>query len=403
LIKDAAAAAEKGDRGRARSLLLGASQEYPQSEAVWLWLAHLAAAPGDRVHYLRQVLRHHPQSERARAGLARTLLEQGIEAARKGWKTVARERLAELVALDPASESGWLWLASVAPNRGEQKRLLLRVLEINPEHEQARALVQRAELREDAQPAEWQCPICSFRAAERPELCPGCGLVLSLVDPERVLKNSRLNRELVAGAVPDYERRLAGSLDYKARYHLGMAYLNLRKVPEGLEQLRAASQLRPGDEILRSQIEILGLTWARLEASEKSGAAGALPATVLVIDDSPTVHKLVRASLAPAGFQIVTAADGIDGLSRLKELRPVLILLDITMPGMDGYQVCKVIKANPATAGIPVVMLTGREGLIDKVRARMAGSTLYVTKPFTQGSLQKIVLKLLGSGHDTRH
>jgi twitching motility two-component system response regulator PilG len=116
---------------------------------------------------------------------------------------------------------------------------------------------------------------------------------------------------------------------------------------------------------------------------------------VLIVDDSPTVHKLVESSLAPAGFQVVVAADGVEGLSRLKDLRPVLILLDISMPGMDGYQVCKVIKANPATADIPVVMLSGRDGLVDKVRARMAGSTVYVTKPFTRASLLQVVQKVV--------
>ncbi len=265
LIRDAAAAAERGDRGRARSLLLGASQDYPQSEAVWLWLAHLAASPRDRNHYLRQALRHHPQSERARRGLTRGLLEQGVEAARDGAKKAARGFFAELVDVDPVSQSGWLWFASVAADRDEQKRCLRRVLEINPEHVKAKALLRRLEIRAEAVAPGWGCPFCSSRAPERPDACPQCGVVYSLVDPERLLANERLDRERVAAALPEYERRVAQAPDFATRFNLGVAYLNLRRVPAGLEHLRAASQLRPDDEILRSQIEILELSWAHRE------------------------------------------------------------------------------------------------------------------------------------------
>lgn len=391
LVQEAVAAATKGDRGQARSLLLQASQLEPESEAVWLWLAHLAASPSDRNYYLRQVLRCNPANEQARAGLAAILLEEGMAFARNGARENARARLEELVVIDPLSEAGWLWLASVGANRAVQRRCLNRVLEINPAHRQARALLQRPEFQEERRATGWRCPMCSFHAAAAPEICPGCGLVISLVDPDRILTNSRLNRGLVEAGSRRYQQLLATAPGFEVHLHLGLAYLNLRQVPEGLEQLRAASLLRPQDEILRSQIEILELWSAKLEEGRKAEAA------ILVIDDSPTVHKMVQSSLQPSGFQVVVATDGVEGLSRLKELRPVLILLDITMPGMDGYQVCKVIKANPATADIPVVMLTGRDGLIDKVRARMAGSTVYVTKPFSRASLQQVVERVLGT------
>jgi twitching motility two-component system response regulator PilG len=390
LVQAAVAAATKGDRGHARSLLLQASQLEPESEAVWLWLAHLAASPSDRNYYLRQVLRCDPSNEQARAGLAAILLEEGIAFARNGARENARARLEELLVIEPLSEAGWLWLASVGANRAVQRRCLNRVLEINPAHRQARALLQRPEFQAEPRSTGWRCPMCSFRAAAAPEICAGCGLVISLVDPDRILTNSRLNRGLVEAGARRYQQQLATAPGFEVHLHLGLAYLNLRQVPEGLDQLRTASLLRPQDEILRSQIEILDLWWARLEEGRMAESA------ILVVDDSPTVHKLVQSILQPSGFQVVVATDGVEGLSRLKELRPVLILLDITMPGMDGYQVCKVIKANPATADIPVVMLTGRDGLIDKVRAKMAGSTVYVTKPFSRASLQQVVDKLLG-------
>lgn len=390
-LRDAIASARSGDPGKARSLLLQASLLEPGNEKIWLWLAQLSPASTDRRHHLQKALRCNPGNRQAREGLEAILFEEGRALARSGAAEAARAQFEELVALNPRHESGWLWLASVAENRAAQRRSLNRVLALNPDHRQARALLQRPEFQKEARTAAWRCPICSFHEPVVPDVCPGCGLMLSLVVPERILNHSRLNRELVEAGVRRHRERLAAAPDYELHLSLGIALLNLRQVPEGLEQLRAASRLRPGDEILRSQIEILALWWARIEEERRSKAA------VLLIDDSPTVHKMVRSFLEPQGLQVVFAQDGIEGLSRLKELRPALILLDITMPGLDGYQVCKVIKANPATAEIPVVMLTGRDGLIDKVRARMAGSTVFVTKPFTRESLEGVVGRLVGA------
>jgi twitching motility two-component system response regulator PilG len=79
----------------------------------------------------------------------------------------------------------------------------------------------------------------------------------------------------------------------------------------------------------------------------------------------------------------------------LNEHTPDLILLDITMPRMDGYQVCKVIKQNPYTKHIPVVMLSGNDGFFDKVKGKLAGATDYITKPFEEAPLAASVQKHL--------
>jgi tetratricopeptide (TPR) repeat protein len=228
LIVQAIAAAHKGNRGEARSLFLEASQLEPGNETVWLWLAHLAEASRDRGYYFRQALRSNPRQEQARAGLAALLLEEGIASARGGAREVARRRLEELVEIDPRSESGWIWLASVGADRADQKRCLQRVLELNPNHAQARALLQRPEFREPAPAIGWRCPMCSFRAAQGPEVCPGCGLVLSLVDAERILTNSRLNRPLVEAGARRWQQLLATAPTFEAHLHLGLAHLNLR-------------------------------------------------------------------------------------------------------------------------------------------------------------------------------
>ena len=83
------------------------------------------------------------------------------------------------------------------------------------------------------------------------------------------------------------------------------------------------------------------------------------------------------------------AEDGEQAVEILKSLTPHLVLLDISMPKLDGYQVCKMIRSNEKTKDVPVVMISGKDGFFDKVRGRMAGTTDYITKPFGPETLMK--------------
>ncbi|MBA3713741.1 MAG: response regulator [Pyrinomonadaceae bacterium] len=107
----------------------------------------------------------------------------------------------------------------------------------------------------------------------------------------------------------------------------------------------------------------------------------------MIVDDSPTVRKLVTIKLEKHGHRVVAASDGMEALTKLQEEVPDLVLLDINMPRLDGYQLCKLIKSNEATKHVPVVMLSGKDGFFDKMRGRVAGSTAYMTKPFDPETL----------------
>lgn len=116
---------------------------------------------------------------------------------------------------------------------------------------------------------------------------------------------------------------------------------------------------------------------------------------ILVVDDSATVRRLVTIALERQGYQIACAADGFEALSKINDRLPDLILLDIAMPKLDGYQVCKVIRTNDESKHIPVVMLSGKGGFFDKVKGRMAGATAYITKPFEAEVLISTIKKYL--------
>ena len=117
--------------------------------------------------------------------------------------------------------------------------------------------------------------------------------------------------------------------------------------------------------------------------------------SVLVVDDSPTVRKLVTMTLEKNGFTVGSAPDGVVALKSIAELKPRLILLDITMPRLGGYQLCKLIKKHESTKHIPVIMLSGKDGMFDKVRGKFVGCDDYITKPFDPDVLvEKITTQL---------
>jgi len=112
---------------------------------------------------------------------------------------------------------------------------------------------------------------------------------------------------------------------------------------------------------------------------------------VLVIDDSKTIRRTAETLLAKEGCEVFTAIDGFDALAKIADHQPELILVDIMMPRLDGYQTCALIKKNQKFRGTPVVMLSSKDGLFDRARGRMVGSDQYLSKPFIEDSLLKAV------------
>ena len=112
---------------------------------------------------------------------------------------------------------------------------------------------------------------------------------------------------------------------------------------------------------------------------------------VLVIDDSNTIRRSAEIFLKQGGYDVLLAEDGFDALSKVNDHDPDLVFCDILMPRLDGYQTCAIIKRNSKFAGVPVIMLSSKDGLFDKARGRMVGSEDYLTKPFTKDQLLKAV------------
>ncbi len=161
----------------------------------------------------------------------------------------------------------------------------------------------------------------------------------------------------------------------------------------------------------RSRIDILEMTAAHIskplspediakrvdelfEARAKVGDA--VVKRVLAVDDEPHILKLVAFSLRSGGFEVLEASDGLAAIEIARAEQPDLILMDVMMPALDGFEACRRLKADPATADIPVVMLSAKSQKTEQAAGLDSGATEYICKPFTPKELVAAVRGYLG-------
>lgn len=118
-------------------------------------------------------------------------------------------------------------------------------------------------------------------------------------------------------------------------------------------------------------------------------------ATILVVDDTPSEAALMSQVINQLGHTVHTVSDGEACLEAVKQIRPALILLDVVMPKMDGFNTCRKIKKDPETSSVPIVMVTSKSQESDRFWAERQGANGYVVKPFTPDSLSVAIKKFL--------
>jgi two-component system, chemotaxis family, response regulator PixG len=116
---------------------------------------------------------------------------------------------------------------------------------------------------------------------------------------------------------------------------------------------------------------------------------------IACVDDSPTILREINRFLDSDSFKVFPIVDSGTALMKIIRINPDIILLDVGMPTIDGYKLCSMLRKHPAFKKTPIVMVTGNTGIIDRAKAKMAGSTDYMTKPFTQSGLIEMVSKHL--------
>jgi len=327
------------------------------------------------------------------------VLKEGIAAAKTSDKVKARHLLDQALRLDPRSEVALLWLAGLAESPLEAVGHLERVLVLHPGHEKALAALRIARL---------QAGIAAAKAQDRSqarlllhksvEQDPGSEVawmwLASLADrPEDAV--SYLEKVLALN--PGNERARIGLERYRTQLAPALPPPLSPPREEPLPVQPTARRPQPSDKVTpRPAVEVpaRNRTGSCTRREQPRPPVQERRKTILVVDDSPTIRKLVSMIVERQGYQARTAADGYQAIDALRVWGiPDLILLDIAMPGMDGYQLCKLMRQNADTSRIPIVMLSGKDGFFNKVRGRIAGSTEYITKPFENESLVRVLDK----------
>ncbi len=332
---------------------------------------------------------------------ARALLREGIDIAKSGNKQLAHTLLIEATEIDPLNELAWLWLAGVSEDHDEAAACLQQVLVLNPENEHARRglkWVRSEEVETTSAHAsekrerigDEKCPVCLSILLDTSNQCIKCGAYTTTTSIGALQENHELNEADIRKAIERLEGANNGQSDAQTQFNIDPPNPNLQQEKEGIAHLQNAIQLDPADHELRTQAKA---SPERETISISEPEAKNTTQKIMIVDDSPTIRKLVTMTLEKFGHEVIVAEDGMEALARINDGMPDLILLDITMPRMDGYQLCKTIKGNQATDHIPIVMLTGKDGLMDKVRGRLVGSEDYLTKPFDPNELMRLVEK----------
>ena len=408
-MREAVTAAKVGNKSAARQLLRQASVHNPNNELVWLWRASLSESPKEAIFYLGEVLRINPQNQKASAWLEKCKGTTPTAApVPEGPKPMGKGLSAPPEPKGSAVPNGGNGAAPVTqgilrvtenvgtttmrPTEQTVSAVTARVGEV-PAKPSDTALRGRPTVIPFTPPAtksspapalhqqvshKWRCPFCNYGADVHARRCPGCRAVTVLEDLKEIEKNEGVQEKVVREALGRYEAIPADQRTFEQNVSLALGHLNLREASAALPHLKAASTQKRSDWALMGVLD--QIQWRKV---------------ILVVDDSLTIRKALSSILEKNDYRVVTAEDGSHALKKLNEAVPDLVLLDITMPWMDGYDVCRNIKQKALTRKVPVVMLSGKDGLFDKVRGKLAGCNDYVTKPFDPDNLLKTIKKYL--------
>ena len=330
------------------------------------------------------------------------LLDEAIQEAEGYHLKKAKLLLSKILKQDKRNHKGWLWFSRISASFRAVEGSLNNALKIAPHDPEVLEEVKKfqqtkSRLHEGPFP---RCPFCWAPLGSDAVTCPYCRCHLLIHNLFFELDHAG-NEKIQKEAIDRYTRILERENNSQAHYWLGMVYLNMDSYEEALNHLDLASKLAPKEQFYSKQLNVL------LKHMASSGAllSNELPTTgkdtdstvmslqatkrkkILVVEDSSTIRKVISITLSQKGYEIIEAGDGLEALSRLNEAKPDLILLDIILPKMDGYQILSIIRDNPEFKNIPVIMLTSKDGIINKVKGKVAGSSAYLTKPFDPNKL----------------
>jgi twitching motility two-component system response regulator PilG len=409
LAAHASSVAATGQHTQAMSLAREAAELAPESDAVWIRLAAVCQQPTERLEALQRAMDLNPHAPQVRMLLRDALLHCGVAAA--GTKPEkAQEFFREAAKIDPEDPRVWQALARVATRASDAVDALRQLVRVAPDRPAPRAALRKA-LGIDAEllaaagstgaaAARWREAL-GLDEHDATALVGLAATTDNRDEARRALETARRLDPTDTRIAPLWARWQLASEPAPPLTIAERAPIGPSSTDAPPTSPRAAAPVEPPAPSVAEPPRPVA---PRQPVAPLPALAGAPAArTVLVVDDSPTVRKILSMTLERAGYSVVAAQDGEAALVSLDGFVPDLIMLDISMPKLDGYEVCKRIKSNARTAHVPVVMLSGKDAFFDKVKGRMAGATEYLTKPFETAAVLAVIGRQFQPGASAAH
>jgi twitching motility two-component system response regulator PilG len=368
LMIEAVAAARLGQKGLARRLFNEIIEKDPHSEQALLWLAALADTPDESIRSLEQVLVINPNNQQAISALAVQKLHQTAKPTEVPLPPAPPARALPAAPFQGNGRIRTLSVSEPSPVRNGHTREGEKHAPVRPQLQFERAIRRVS-----------HCPMCNSESSEPPQRCAHCGCFLSIDDLWLIAENRGADEDILTIAIERWKSK-AVDQPFEANLNVGKALLSLNRSAEALPYLERACKAREDATDIRTVTETL--------RARK---------LVVAVDDSQTVRKLVAVNLERNGYRVLTVEDGVSALAKLDSYQPHLILLDISLPKVDGYEICRIVRKHQDLKKVPVVMLSGKDGFFDRVKGKIAGANDYLTKPFDLFALTKVLEKHLGT------
>jgi len=326
------------------------------------------------------------------------LLTAAIENAEQQQYKEAHANLVQYLKKNRGNAAAWIWYSRIQGNVELMKKALKMAASLAPndplvQEEQKKFSSVSSHLTDDV---VRKCYFCWAPLNKSTTTCHYCRGHL-IISRETLARSGAADARCLEVARERYGRILKKHpRSLISLYCLGLININSRNFQDALAYLDKTAKMAPDKALFAHQLKLLLDHLARQTVEEQPvrSAPAATPAAVavspeaadqqmiLVVEDSSTTRKVISITLSRQGYRVVEAADGLEALSKISEERPDLIMLDVILPKMDGYKILSIIKGNKEFKDIPVIMLTSKDGFINKMKGKMAGSSAYLTKPF---------------------
>lgn len=301
--------------------------------------------------------------------------------------------------------NAWFWFSRVLNNMPAIEFALKKAGHINPKSSDLADDVKKFTLARKVVKTDFvlRCPFCWMPLEAKESECSHC-LADFFIGNTFFSEIGKAKTDLLDKAIERYgnalQRDAANSGNVYLHFYLAMAYLNRKYYQEALEQLSEIVILAPENQafIRQEKMLIQFMMKEGLVSSRKQGIqASELKQTrrILVVEDSMVTRKVISRTLVAEGYEVFEAKDANEALADIELRNPELVLLDIILPGRDGYEILAEIRKKPLLTKIPVIMLTSRDSLFDKLKGKVSDADEYLTKPFQPDELLTIVKKYL--------